>query len=214
MAKSQTTNARLKKAIEKHFGNIATMCRVWPGCKGRASAISALIHLRASPIKPDPRSFEEAQEGGNYSNLCVTLSEAVGIFPEKLFPVELYAEICKEKMHPWAFSRLLEVTTVVRLSKKMERELDQLMRGAGEAETLAEQSLLRSRVLKVLKTLPYREREVLKLRFGLGDGYSFTLEEVGHVFKTTRDRIRQIENKAVSKLKLPSRSQELKGFLD
>ena len=74
--------------------------------------------------------------------------------------------------------------------------------------------MLRKRLMKVLKTLSYREREIIKLRYGLGDGYSYTLEEVGHIFKVTRERIRQIEAKAVRKLQQPSRSQELVGFLD
>ena len=78
----------------------------------------------------------------------------------------------------------------------------------------ATQEMLRRRILKVLKTLSYREREIIKLRYGLGDGYSYTLEEVGHIFKVTRERIRQIEAKAVRKLQQPSRSQELVGFLD
>ncbi|MFP6618649.1 MAG: sigma-70 family RNA polymerase sigma factor [Pirellulaceae bacterium] len=87
----------------------------------------------------------------------------------------------------------------------------------GEAEnpaTGASQEMLRNRVNRVLKTLSYREREIIKLRYGLGDGYSYTLEEVGHIFKVTRERIRQIEAKAVRKLQQPSRSQELVGFLD
>ena len=78
----------------------------------------------------------------------------------------------------------------------------------------AAQEMLRGRINKVLKTLSYREREIIKLRYGLGDGYSYTLEEVGHIFKVTRERIRQIEAKAVRKLQQPSRSQELVGFLD
>jgi len=78
----------------------------------------------------------------------------------------------------------------------------------------AAQGMLRNRIGKVLKTLSYREREIIKLRYGLGDGYSYTLEEVGHIFKVTRERIRQIEAKAVRKLQQPSRSQELVGFLD
>ena len=87
----------------------------------------------------------------------------------------------------------------------------------GEAESPsigAAQEMLRGRIDKVLKTLSYREREIIKLRYGLGDGYSYTLEEVGHIFKVTRERIRQIEAKAVRKLQQPSRSQELVGFLD
>jgi len=80
--------------------------------------------------------------------------------------------------------------------------------------TGAAQGMLRNRIAKVLKTLSYREREIIKLRYGLGDGYSYTLEEVGHIFKVTRERIRQIEAKAVRKLQQPARSQELVGFLD
>jgi len=78
----------------------------------------------------------------------------------------------------------------------------------------ATHGMLRHRIAKVLKTLSYREREIIKLRYGLGDGYSYTLEEVGHIFKVTRERIRQIEAKAVRKLQQPARSQELVGFLD
>ncbi|MCA9220869.1 MAG: sigma-70 family RNA polymerase sigma factor [Planctomycetales bacterium] len=86
--------------------------------------------------------------------------------------------------------------------------------GAESPATGASQEMLRRRINKVLKTLSYREREIIKLRYGLGDGYSYTLEEVGHIFKVTRERIRQIEAKAVRKLQQPSRSQELVGFLD
>jgi RNA polymerase primary sigma factor len=92
---------------------------------------------------------------------------------------------------------------------------DLLPDGTAESPALgAAQEMLRGRINKVLKTLSYREREIIKLRYGLGDGYSYTLEEVGHIFKVTRERIRQIEAKAVRKLQQPSRSQELVGFLD
>jgi len=86
--------------------------------------------------------------------------------------------------------------------------------GAESPASGAAQEMLRNRIGNVLKTLSYREREIIKLRYGLGDGYSYTLEEVGHIFKVTRERIRQIEAKAVRKLQQPSRSQELVGFLD
>jgi RNA polymerase primary sigma factor len=78
----------------------------------------------------------------------------------------------------------------------------------------AQQEMLRIRIANVLKTLSYREREIIRLRYGLGDGYSYTLEEVGHIFKVTRERIRQIEAKAVRKLQQPIRSQGLVGFMD
>ncbi len=86
--------------------------------------------------------------------------------------------------------------------------------GAENPALGAAQEMLRTRISRVLKTLSYREREIIKLRYGLGDGYSYTLEEVGHIFKVTRERIRQIEAKAVRKLQQPSRSAELVGFLD
>jgi len=86
--------------------------------------------------------------------------------------------------------------------------------GAENPAVGAAQEMLRNRISKVLKSLSYREREIIKLRYGLGDGYSYTLEEVGHIFKVTRERIRQIEAKAVRKLQAPARSEELSGFLD
>jgi RNA polymerase sigma factor (sigma-70 family) len=55
-------------------------------------------------------------------------------------------------------------------------------------------------IKSVLRKLTYREREIIKLRYGLGDGYMYTLEEVGHIFKVTRERIRQVEKKAIAKL--------------
>jgi RNA polymerase primary sigma factor len=78
----------------------------------------------------------------------------------------------------------------------------------------ATQEMLKEKIDHVLKTLTYREREIIKLRYGLGDGYTYTLEEVGRIFKVTRERVRQIEAKAVRKLQHPVRSKQLKGFLD
>ncbi|MCA8989017.1 MAG: sigma-70 family RNA polymerase sigma factor, partial [Planctomycetaceae bacterium] len=78
----------------------------------------------------------------------------------------------------------------------------------------ATQEMLKDKIDHVLKTLTYREREIIKLRYGLGDGYTYTLEEVGRIFKVTRERVRQIEAKAVRKLQHPVRSHQLKGFLE
>ena len=78
----------------------------------------------------------------------------------------------------------------------------------------ATNEMLKDKIESVLKTLTYREREIIKLRYGLGDGYTYTLEEVGRIFKVTRERVRQIEAKAVRKLQHPVRSRHLEGFLD
>jgi len=78
---------------------------------------------------------------------------------------------------------------------------------------LATNGILRDKIESLLKTLTYREREIIRLRYGLGDGYTYTLEEVGRIFKVTRERVRQIEAKAVRKLQNPVRSQTLEGFV-
>ena len=75
-------------------------------------------------------------------------------------------------------------------------------------------SLLKEKLAGVLDSLTERERKVLELRFGLGDGYSRTLEEVGKQFKVTRERIRQIEAKALRKMRHPTRLRQLQGFLE
>ena len=75
-------------------------------------------------------------------------------------------------------------------------------------------NLLKEQLKEVLDTLTPREEKVLRLRFGLDDGRARTLEEVGREFNVTRERIRQIEAKALRKLRHPSRSKKLKDFLD
>ena len=77
-----------------------------------------------------------------------------------------------------------------------------------------QQQSLKIRLADVLQGLNHREREILRLRYGLTDGYAYTLEEVGKIFSVTRERVRQIEAKAVRKLQQPYRSRALLGFLD
>jgi RNA polymerase primary sigma factor len=84
----------------------------------------------------------------------------------------------------------------------------------GAPSDVAGQDMLRHRIEGVLKTLTYREREILKLRYGIGDGYTYTLEEVGRIFKVTRERVRQVEAKAIRKLQHPVRARKLQGFVD
>jgi len=79
---------------------------------------------------------------------------------------------------------------------------------------VAAQEMLKARIEGVLKTLTYREREIIKLRYGIGDGYTYTLEEVGRIFKVTRERVRQVEAKAIRKLQHPVRARKLQGFVE
>jgi RNA polymerase primary sigma factor len=76
------------------------------------------------------------------------------------------------------------------------------------------QELLKDRLANVMQSLNHREREILRMRYGLTDGYAYTLEEVGKIFSVTRERVRQIEAKAVRKLQQPCRCRGLLGFLD
>ncbi|HET6202860.1 MAG TPA: RNA polymerase sigma factor RpoD [Planctomycetota bacterium] len=78
----------------------------------------------------------------------------------------------------------------------------------------ATHEMLRERIEEVLGTLTFREREIIKLRYGIGDGLTYTLEEVGRIFRVTRERVRQIEAKAVRKLQHPVRARKLYGFAD
>ena len=76
------------------------------------------------------------------------------------------------------------------------------------------QDMLKAQIADALQALEYREREILRLRFGLTDGYTYTLEEVGKIFSVTRERVRQIEAKAVRALQHPARAKKLAGFVE
>jgi len=78
----------------------------------------------------------------------------------------------------------------------------------------AAQNMLKDKLLGVIDTLSVREKEIIKLRFGLGDGYIYTLEEVGLMYCITRERVRQIESKALRKLRHPSRAKKLENYVD
>lgn len=124
----------------------------------------------------------------------------------------------------WHVSRVKQVKNVARepisLETPIGEEEDSLLGDFIEdkdVENPANQTsfiMLQEQLRTVLSTLPPREQEVLKMRFGLDDGYSLTLEEVGLYFNVTRERIRQIEAKALRRLRHPRRSRKLKDYLD
>jgi RNA polymerase primary sigma factor len=86
--------------------------------------------------------------------------------------------------------------------------------GAVDVADKAARNMLRQRIEQALQSLSWREREVIRLRYGLGDGYSYTLADVGHIFNVSRERIRQIQNLALTKLRDANNSRDLAGFLD
>jgi len=124
----------------------------------------------------------------------------------------------------WATGRVKAVKSVARepisLETPIGEEEDSLLgdfiedKEVESPSTMTAFRLLQEQLETVLKTLPPREQEVLKMRFGLEDGYSLTLEEVGLYFNVTRERIRQIEAKALRRLRHPTRSRRLKDSLE
>jgi RNA polymerase primary sigma factor len=124
----------------------------------------------------------------------------------------------------WSVGRVKSVKNVARepisLETPIGEEEDSLLGDFIEDKDVENPSsqtaftLLQEQLRDVLSTLPPREQEVLKMRFGLEDGYSLTLEEVGLYFNVTRERIRQIEAKALRRLRHPRRSRRLKDYLD
>ena len=124
----------------------------------------------------------------------------------------------------WPLSRVKQVKNVARepisLETPIGEEEDSLLgdfiedKVADNPATQTEKKLLEEQVSTVLATLPEREQEVLKMRFGLKDGYSLTLEEVGLYFEVTRERIRQIEAKALRRLRHPRRANGLRDYME
>lgn len=140
-------------------------------------------------------------------------------------------EFGREPNHEELADRLGWVVAKVKAVKNVAREPISLETPVGEEEdsllgdfiedkevdspaNTAAYRLLHEQISSVLSTLPAREQKVIRMRFGLDDGYSHTLEEVGYVFKVTRERIRQIEAKALRRLRHPTRSRKLKDYLD
>ena len=102
------------------------------------------------------------------------------------------------------------------VSDNDDNDFGDFLKDTSEADPLRETNhdALKHHLKEAMEALNYREREILKLRFGLLDGYNYTLEEVGRIFQVTRERVRQIESKAVQKLQQPFRSKKLRSFLD
>ncbi len=145
----------------------------------------------------------------------------------RLFQQEYGREPTSEELADrlgWPISRVKGVKNIARepisLETPVGEEEDSLLgdfiedkETASPANTAAF-SLLAEQINNVLNTLPAREQRVIRMRFGLDDGYSHTLEEVGYVFKVTRERIRQIEAKALRRLRHPTRTRKLKDYLN
>ena len=103
-----------------------------------------------------------------------------------------------------------------RLGEKEDMSMGDFIRDDREErpESAASRRMMEERLESILETLSYREREIIKMRFGIGTGIPYTLKDIGRIFRLTRERVRQIEAKALRKLQHPIRARRLEGFLE
>ena len=207
----QEGNTGLMRAVDKYeyrrgykFSTYATWWirqAITRAIADQARTIRIPVHMIETMSKLRNVSKKLLQEMGREPTIEET-AKAAGI------TVEETRRVLKISRHPISLDRPVGESEDSYFGDFIEDD------GVESPVSAATQEMLKDKIDHVLKTLTYREREIIKLRYGLGDGYTYTLEEVGRIFKVTRERVRQIEAKAVRKLQHPVRSRQLEGFLD
>jgi RNA polymerase primary sigma factor len=206
----QEGNTGLMKAVEKYeyrrgykFSTYATWWvrqAITRAIADQARTIRVPVHMIEAMTKIRQVARRLAQENGREPSLeeiaeesGVSLEETQRVLKISKYPISLDRPVGEGDDSE--FGSFLEDTSVE------------------SPVASASHQMLRERIQKTLQSLSFREREIIKLRYGLGVGYTYTLEEVGKMFKVTRERVRQIEAKSLRKLQHPLRSRMLEGFM-
>ncbi|MBI2931251.1 MAG: RNA polymerase sigma factor RpoD [Planctomycetes bacterium] len=207
----QEGNTGLMKAVEKYeyrrgykFSTYATWWirqAITRAIADQARTIRIPVHMIETMTKLRNVSKKLAQRMGREP----TLEEIAG---ESSISLDETKRVLKIAKHPISLDRPIGEGDDSYFGDFIEDE------GAESPVAAATHEMLKEKIETVLQTLSFREREIIKLRYGIGTGYTYTLEEVGRIFKVTRERVRQIEAKAIKKLQHPIRSRKLEGFLE
>jgi len=207
----QEGNTGLMKAVEKYeyrrgykFSTYATWWirqAITRSIADQARTIRIPVHMIETMSKLRNVTKKLVQQKGREPSV-EEVAEATGI------SVDEAKRVMKISKHPISLDRPIGESDDSYFGDFIEDE------SAESPLQAAGREMLRERIDEVLSTLTFREREIVKLRYGIGDGYTYTLEEVGRIFRVTRERVRQIEAKAVRKLQHPVRARKLSGFLD
>jgi RNA polymerase primary sigma factor len=207
----QEGNTGLMKAVEKYeyrrgykFSTYATWWirqAITRSIADQARTIRIPVHMIETMSKLRNVTKKLVQQKGREPSV-EEVAEATGI------TVDEAKRVMKISKHPISLDRPIGDSDDSYFGDFIEDE------SAESPIQAAGHEMLKERIDDVLSTLTFREREIVKLRYGIGDGYTYTLEEVGRIFRVTRERVRQIEAKAVRKLRHPVRARQLASFLD